>query len=179
MATPREPDLQRVIDGDSDAFAALYACYRTPAIRFCTSLLKDADEAENIVHEVFLKIWTRREQINPVFPFSSYLFTSLRNQVFDYLRRLKKDEALREQYLERVDSYRDDEPDPMELRLERLQRAIERLPERRRQILTLTLEQGKSYREIADLMRISTNTVKNQLVKAKQFLRDKTDLATV
>jgi RNA polymerase sigma-70 factor (ECF subfamily) len=60
-----------------------------------------------------------------------------------------------------------------------LRTAIDSLPKNRKIILMLKVEEGKSYEEIAELMRISKNTVKNQLVKAKQFLREKVDLSVL
>lgn len=59
----------------------------------------------------------------------------------------------------------------------RLSRAVERLSEKRKMIIRLTIEEGKSYQEIADIMQISKNTVKNQLIKAKQHLRNTVDFS--
>ncbi|WP_266365830.1 RNA polymerase sigma factor [Tellurirhabdus rosea] len=179
MAFLLEQTLQGVIHGDQVAFAELYNHYRTPALRFCTSILKDEEEAENILHEVFIKIWERRAQINPELNFNSYLFTCLRNLAFDYLRKMEKSEWLKQQYLERMEATREEDYDVAEARLEHLQAAIGSLSEKRRQILRLTVEKEMSYQEISDLLRISKNTVKNQLVKARQFLREKMEVATL
>lgn len=171
--------LQQIVLGDQAAFAELYMTYRSSAIRFCISLLKDEEEAENMVHEVFLKIWDRRQQINPELNFHSYLFTCLRNATFDYLKKVEKDQLLRERYWQRMQSFREDEGEEEERRMVLLEEAVNSLSAKRKQVLKLNVEQGKSYQEIAELLCISKNTVKNQLVKARQYLREKVDLATL
>ncbi|WP_345249336.1 RNA polymerase sigma-70 factor [Nibrella saemangeumensis] len=171
--------LTRVVQGDQAAFADLYITYRTPALRFCISLLKDEEEAENMVHEVFLKIWDRRHQINPELNFHSYLFTCLRNMVFDHLKKMEKDQLLRERYWQRMQNIREEEGEEEERRMELLEDAVNSLSTKRKLVLKLNVEQGKSYQEIAELLRISKNTVKNQLVKARQLLREKLDFAAL
>jgi len=177
MACLNDQTLRLVIQGDSAAFAKLYNHYRTPALKFCISLLKDEEEAENVVQEVFIKIWDRREQINPELNFNSYLFTCLRNMAFDQLKKLEKNHLMKQHYLERMEAMQLENREDEEKKLQLLQTAIGLLSEKRRQILALTVEEGKSYQEIAEMMHISKNTVKNQLVKAKQFLRDKVEWA--
>ncbi len=171
--------LSNVIQGDQAAFGTLYRHYRTPALKFCISLLKDPEEAENLVHDVFIKIWEKRALINPELNFSSYLFTCLRNMAFDYLKQVEKSQLLRQRYMERMGSVQSEEAEDQEIRFSRLQTAINSLSEKRKLILLLNVEGGKSYQEIAELLRISKNTVKNQLVKAKQLLREKIDVALV
>jgi RNA polymerase sigma-70 factor (ECF subfamily) len=177
MACINEYILRKVIQGDQVAFAELYNHYKTPAIKFCVSLVKDEEEAENMVHDVFIKIWEKRNQINPDLNFNSYLFTCLRNLAFDYFKKAEKSQWIKQQYMERMEDMHDNEAEEAKITL--LRAGIDALSEKRKQILKLNVEEGKSYQEIAELMRISKNTVKNQLVKAKQFLRERVDLAAV
>jgi RNA polymerase sigma-70 factor (ECF subfamily) len=145
-------------------------------MKFCVSLLKDKEEAENVVHEVFLKIWDKRQSINPELNFTSYLFTSLKNRIFDHFKEIKRSEVLRKQYFDRVESYRDEHLEEKEIKTRRIQKAIENLSQRRKRILKLNIEEGLSYSEIATKLDISPNTVKNSLVKAKQMIRRQLDL---
>ena len=177
MACLNDHTLRQVVQGDPAAFAKLYNHYRNPAVKFCISLLKDEEEAENVVQEVFIKIWDRREQINPELNFNSYLFTCLRNMAFDQLKKMEKSYLMKQQYLERMETMYLESCEEEEKKYQLLQTAIGLLSEKRKQILALTIEDGKSYQEIAELMSISKNTVKNQLVKAKQFLREKVEWA--
>lgn len=178
MACPDEITLRKVTLGDENAFAQLYNHYRNPALRFATSLLKDEEEAENMIQDLFLKIWIRREQIKPDQNFSSYLFTCLRNMAFDHFKKMDKNEVMRANYMDQMMKLSgEEEKEEKERRLVLVQKAVESLSIKRKQILRLNIEDGKSYQEIAELLRISKNTVKNQLVKAKQLLRDKVDFA--
>ncbi len=169
--------LSKVVLGDQAAFAKLYKHYRTPSLRFCLSILKDQEEAENMVHDVFIKIWERRSTINPSLNFNSYLFTCLRNQAFDYLKQVEKAQCLKQRYLERMQETHEDSPENQEAQFNLVQSAVGALSEKRKLILRMNVEDGKSYQEIAELLNISKNTVKNQLVKAKQLLREKIDFA--
>lgn len=177
MACINEYVLRKVIQGDEIAFTQLYNHYKAPATKFCVSLIKEEEEAENMVHDVFIKIWEKRGQINPDLNFNSYLFTCLRNLAFDYFKKVEKNHALKQEYFDRMGEAYHGETDTEEAKIILLRAGIEALSEKRKQILKLNVEEGKSYQEIAELMRISKNTVKNQLVKAKQFLRERVDLA--
>lgn len=173
MNQPNELLLRSVVDGNREAFAELYSYYRTPALKFCTALLKDQEEAENALHEVFIKIWEKRAHIRPDLNFNSYLFTCLRNFIFDHFKRMEKDQRLRELYMSRMESCTGfDEAAQYDERDQFVQNVVARLSEKRKQIILLNIYEGKSYQEIAELMKISKNTVKNQLVKAKQILRE-------
>ncbi len=172
MNQPDRHILQNVSKGDQKAFADLYSYYRTPALRFCVNMLKDQEEAENVLHEVFIRIWDRRAHINPELNFNSYLFTCLRNFTFDYFKRMEKNNLLREVYYERMYTTDHQEIEDTEDRIQFVSKVVNGLSEKRKKILILNVYEGKSYEEIANLMKISKNTVKNQLVKAKQILRE-------
>ncbi len=171
--------LQRVIQGDKAAFTVLYDHYKKPGVRFCYSLVKDEDEAENMLQEVFIKIWERREQINPELNFTSYLFTCLRNVSFDFLKKLEREQVLRQRYFEKMEEIGNEESWEYELRMVQLETAINALSTKRKQILKMSLEESKSYQEIASTLKISKNTVKNQLVKARQFLKNRLEAVYV
>lgn len=177
MVYPDPNTLRKVTQGDEQAFAILYNYYKRPAMRFTTSLLKDQEEAENMVQDVFIKIWVKREHIKPDYNFNSYLFTCLKNMAFDYFKKMEKSEQLRKNYMEAMKIAEEDEREENERRINLVIAAVDSLSVKRRQILKLNVEEGKSYQEIAEFLRISKNTVKNQLVKAKQILREKVDFA--
>jgi RNA polymerase sigma-70 factor (family 1) len=179
MNFPNEEILYRVKEGDAEAFSKLYTHFRSPALKFCATLLKDEEEAENIIQEVFARIWDRRLQIKPEQSFQAYLFVSLRNQIFDEFRKIEKDGQLRKQYADRIAVINEEEGNDKEVKIKFILGALESLPERRKQILKLNIQEGKSYKEIAGFMNISTNTVKNQLIKAKEVLRRQFDTAAL
>lgn len=171
--------LESLKRGDNNAFEELYHFYKEPALRFCNSILKDTEESENIIQEVFIKIWNRRSTINPELNFTSYLFTIIKNRVFDYLKEVKKNEFLKEKFWEQVLEYKAIDNEVKEERFAKVKEAVENLSEKRKIIIKLNYEEGKSYEEIANQLNISKNTVKNQLVKAKQVIRKQLEIAAM
>lgn len=171
--------IQKVAEGDSKSFTQLYDYYKEPGLRFINSIVKDKEESENMLQDVFIKIWHRRDQINPELNFNAYLFTCLKNMAFDHLKKIDKNQQMLDQYLIKIKDNHDTGIDVEEVKINRLLSAMSTLPKKRKMILQLIVEEGKSYQEIAEIMRISKNTVKNQLVKAKQYLRVSVDIATV
>jgi RNA polymerase sigma-70 factor (family 1) len=165
----------KLIDGNFDAFKELYNLYYRQGLLFLTSIIKDKEEAENMVQDVFIKIWLRREQINPELNFNSYLFTCLRNMAFDHLKKVEKSHQMKQQFMQMMEDNNNADSEAEDTRITLLKTAMDHLPEKRKMIVKLNIEEGKSYQEIAEIMRISKNTVKNQLVKAKQFLRRRAD----
>ncbi len=171
MEQPDKKLLDGFRSGDRKAFEKIYQYYRIPVIRFSVSIIKDEQEAENIYHEVFMKILKRRTKIRPELNFNSYVFTSVKNEIFDYLKALNKNNNLKERFWERIQQEEDDCEQVKEAQLTKMERIIEGLSPKRRKILEMNYFEKKSYNEIADILMISKNTVKNQLVKAKFILR--------
>jgi RNA polymerase sigma-70 factor (family 1) len=179
MQKIRKVLLENLKVGDRHAFEELYNSYKEPALRFCNSILKDIEESENIIQEVFIKIWNRRNTINPELNFTSYLFTIIKNRVFDHLKEVKKNEFLKEKFWEKALEYKAIDNEIKEERFAMVNEAVEGLSEKRKEIIKLNYEEGRSYEEIATQLKISKNTVKNQLVKAKQVIRKQLKIASV
>lgn len=171
MEQPDKKLLDGFRNGDRKAFEKIYQYYRVPVIRFSVSIIKDEQEAENIYHEVFMKILKRRTKIRPELNFNSYVFTSVKNEIFDYLKALNKNNSLKEKFWEQIHQEEDDCSQVKEEQLTKMERIIGSLSPKRRKILEMNYFEKKSYNEIADILMISKNTVKNQLVKAKFILR--------
>ena len=171
--------LDRVRSGDECAFEELYKMYKDPATRFCNSIIKDLEESENLIQEVFIKVWDKKEKINPELNFNSYLFTIIRNRVYDYFKEVKKNDFVKERYWQNIVEVQKEESELKEARILQVGEAIKGLTQKRRAIIKLNYEEGKSYEEIASIMNISKNTVKNQLVKAKQIIRAQVNMASL
>lgn len=171
MEQPDRTLLEDFRMGDNKAFERIYQYYRIPVIRFSVSIIKDEQEAENIYHEVFMKILKKRKNIRPELNFNSYVFTAVKNEVFDYLKALNRNNSLKERFWERLQQRYDESDQVKEDNLNKLESVIRSLSPKRRQILEMNYFEKKSYNEIADILMISKNTVKNQLVKAKYIIR--------
>lgn len=155
-----------------DGFEKLYNLYYKPGIAFLVSIIKDKEEAENMLQDVFLKIWLRREKLELDINLQPYIFTSLRNIAFDYFKKMEKSNQMKLDFLERMKEPQDVNEESDDIVKTQVNKAIDKLSEKRKMIIKLNIEEGKSYHEIAEMLRISKNTVKNQLIKAKQHLRN-------
>ncbi len=169
----------RFRNGEYDAYEELYRKFRKPALHFCVSILKDIDESENIVQDVFLKIWYKRSLLNPDLNFIPYLFTIIKNQVYDYRKVAIKNEAINERFREMILDAQCADKEIKEARLVKIKEAVENLSARKKEIIKLNYERGLSYKEIAKELDIKLNTVKNQLVIAKKSIRKKLEQSSL
>lgn len=154
-----------------DAFDEVYNMFYMPGVMFLTHLIKNKEEAENLVQDVFLKLWLRRDKIIFNSDLKPYFFRSLRNIAFDHFKKLEKDQDLRDDYLKAMANFEVDEDLEVSNIHEIVNKAIGQLSEKRMQIVQMSYLDGKSYQEIAKNLKISKNTVKNQLVSARKILR--------
>jgi RNA polymerase sigma-70 factor (ECF subfamily) len=105
MTFPNQQILFQVTQGDEAAFTQLRSYFHVPAFKFCSVLLKDEKEAETVIEDVFSKIWDERLALCADDNFQSYLFTSLKNQIFGQMKKYS-DPVARKQYLDRMQSFR-------------------------------------------------------------------------
>lgn len=165
----------RFRNGEYQAYEELYKKFRKPALNFCVSILKDIDESENIVQDVFIKIWYKRSLLNPNLNFISYLFTIIKNQAYDHRKVAIKNESINESFMEMILDAQHVDKEIKEERLVKINEAVENLSARKKEIIKLNYERGLSYKEIAKELDIKLNTVKNQLVIAKKSIRREID----
>ena len=150
-------------------FEKLYKLYYPKMFAFAKNYVPANEDAENIVHDVFLTLWERKEEIEISFTLTTYLFTLVKNRCLNFLRHKLIEEELgfKLYALEAFDySYQSEE----ELQ-EIIRRALDTLPERCREIFIKSRIEGLKYKEISDELGISVNTVENQMVTALKKLR--------
>lgn len=158
---------------DHYAFDKIFHKYGSSLFSFVVSVLKDESEAEEVVQDVFLKIWEKRGELNPSLSFKSYLFTIALNTTKNiYRQKLQRDRYKQDVALE-LNICQTSDVDGIEYRnlLDYIDKIIEKLPPSRREIFILSKKDGMKNPEIAKLLNISEQTVKNQLVSAMKFLR--------
>jgi RNA polymerase sigma-70 factor (family 1) len=165
--------LGRVAEGDEKAFGVIFHHYRPRIYSYAFHLSGSSGQADELVQEVFLKIWLNRDKIPHVLRFDNWLFTIARNQVFDMLKGMAKEASARRQMAELQEPEGGSVEDSLlskenELRL---QQALERLSPRQKLIFTLSRHQGMKHEEIASRLHISRHTVKTHLVQALKTLR--------
>lgn len=171
------PWVARLRAGETAAFDFLFRKYSSKLYYFVLRYLRQADDAESMVQDVFLRIWQGREALAPEQSFNSYLFAAAKNAVFN-LHRKKLNEQAYTDYLLHFLNERDDSTEhQLQVReLESLlQQAIDELPPRRREIFVLSRQQHLSNAEIANMLHLSVKTVENQMTAALHELRQKVD----
>ncbi len=165
--------VKKLKEGDSFAFEVLFYKYRNKIKGFAVRLVPAQVDPEEIVQEVFVKLWLKKESVDPEKDFQSYLFSIAKNLVLDHLksavnRRLYFVGEHFQQDLMTDDDTENSLPEDAE---EKLQKLIDEIPERRREIFCLSRFEGLSYKQIAEKLGISENTVDSQIRNALTFLR--------
>lgn len=162
---------EKIKNGDEKAFGHIFDTYYAGLCVFANKYIGDIDAAEDIVQELFIKIWRKREQLNINVSLESYLFQSVNNSCLNQLKHLK----IRDNYKKHISYYETDElhHDTLveeELNL-RIYNSIESLPKKCKIIFKLSRFEGLKHKEIAEKRKISIKTVKVQIGKALKVLR--------
>lgn len=159
--------------GNYAAFDALYTEYSPRILGRLIRLLGQEDTAEELLQDLFFRVWDKRTQIDADQSFRGYLFKIAQNLVYDYFRKQSLDERYREEFLRNYSElYGHIEEDMIFKQTEeRLMHSIDNLPPQCRQVYILFKLEGKSYAEISDLLGISKSTINNHLTKANAILK--------
>lgn len=156
-----------------DNFDRIYVTYYSRMLRFAMEYVLFEEDAENIVQDVFLLLWEKRDVLDIRVSLASYLFSLVKKRSLDYLRHkvvaeeYKQELTLKLLALEQLDYTFTSEEDVEKV----VVNAIAKLPERCREIFLKSRIKGMKYREIADELAISVNTVENQMSIALKKLR--------
>lgn len=175
--------IKKVSEGNHLAFRQIFDQYRDRLFGYSYRFTKSQMLAEEVVQEVFLKLWQNRETLDAQLPIKPYLYKITQNLVYNTLRKAAYDNQLKEQVFYRYhNTYYSTEDQVIYRDLETFKdRAIERLPAKRQRIFRMSRTQGLSHKEIAEQLGISQHTVKDQIVKAlksiKKQLQIHTDIA--
>ncbi|MHA4806739.1 RNA polymerase sigma factor [Flavitalea flava] len=165
--------LLQVADSDEKAFGTLFHHYRNKIYSYAFHLLESSDMADELVQDVFLKVWMNRDRLQKIDKFDSWLFIIARNMVFDALKLLSKDLAAKKQWAAipaaEANSVHNQLINKENEQL--LQDALDRLSPQQKKIFLLSRNQGMNHEEIAIRLQISRNTVKTHLVHALKTLR--------
>ncbi|GAB2816406.1 RNA polymerase sigma factor [Ferruginibacter profundus] len=166
--------LKRLKEGDTTAFIQLYDHYHHPLYIFILRFVKVPEYAEDVLQDVFLKIWEIRERINPDLSFNAYLYKICRNKVFKLLKKIVTDNAMQTQLMNQLETAT--EAPHLKLQWKQyndlLHKAVNQLPPQRQKVFKLCREQGKSYDEVAEELGISRNTIKEHMVAAMKSIKE-------
>ena len=165
--------VQLLQKGNVAAFDSLFEIYSPKLFGFALKYFRNETDAEELVQEVFVKVWENRQTLKSELSFKSYLFTIALNQIrkhfnkkatsLRYLESLQHDPELSENQAVQNDDY--------EFALHQIYLIVEKMPPRRREIFMKSKLEGKSSKEIAAELNISAGTVDNQVSEALRFIR--------
>lgn len=171
MAATTAVDFQRIASGDRAAFEEAFRTHYRPLCAFAGTYLKDRDRSEDLVQELFVKLWNERERLNVTGSLKAYLFSAVRNRSLNELEKVVRMKPLNENLHDTPQIEALAEEDHA-WRSARVLAAIEALPEERRKVFKLSRNEGLKYQEIAERLGISVKTVENQMGKALKTLRE-------
>lgn len=177
MHAPQEHEqllLQQMQGGSERAYAELYRRYASELYWKLRQMVRGAEEADELLQDLFVKVWERRDQVDLDQSFGAFLYRIAKNMAVDHFRKLAREAKLYEGFRTsstELDSTTEDTVIANETnRL--LQKAIDQLPPQRRQAFVLCKIDGKTHQQAAELMGISHNTVHNHLVKATSTIKE-------
>lgn len=163
--------------GDVDAFEKVFFSFADRLYYFALRYLRNQHDAEEIVQEVFVKLWENRENLNQDLSFSGYLFTIARNTIFNQNRKKVNEQAYHEyvrNYLENSSTKTEDDLIYSDIK-SLIDKVVEELPPQRKLIYKLSRESGLSYREIAQQLNLSERTVEAHIRLALKTLTEVID----
>lgn len=167
--------LRELINGNEQAMKQLFHIYHGWLFYYISHFIKSERVAEELVMDVFMKIWTCRSTLAEIDHFDSFLFTIARNKSIDFLRSAAADRKLRALLWDEIQLASSEQADsPLLLKEyeEKVREAILQLPPQCKKAYSLSRERDLSHGEIAQELNISSATVNNHIVKAQRFVRD-------
>lgn len=161
-----------LIGDNKKSFDDLYFYYYPKLYAFSKTFLKVEDDINDILQEVFIKIWDNRKKIKDVETFNAWIFTITKNSIFTYFRKKIRQEDFenRVRKMSTGELIFNDNLEYKDLKV-KLDQIVEQLPEKRRIIFKLSREEGLSNRDIAKKLEISVKTVEDHMLYSLRFLR--------
>jgi len=173
--------LLEVARGDTLAFKLLYEFYKNKLYGFSYRLTKSHVQSEDILQEVFLKIWLNREELVKIESFNSYLFSMIKYRIFNILKQSYHHNVISQELATELlleDNSTEKYIEYSQL-LTEVHTIIEKLPPQQKNVYLLSRDAGMKQKEIAELMGITVSTVKKHLTLALQFIRRNLDITIV
>lgn len=165
--------LMQLREGNAQALDYFYHQYSLRIYRKLLKMVRVETIAEELVQDVFVRIWDKRHQIDPDRSFRSYLFTIAQNLVYDLYRKVAREERLQEVIKDASSEIYMHVEEGVFLKetSEILNKAINNLPSQQKLVFTLCKLEGKSYEDASATLGISTSTINNHIVKATKSIK--------
>ena len=160
--------------GDENAYAYLVEHYNHRLCVYANSLINDRVIAQDIVQNVFLKTWEKRDRLQQGLSIKSYLYKSVYNEFVDQYRKNQSVTALERKYIQGLEAVVEDkDEEALEHLIVLVKKSIQELPPRCKEIFILSKKEGLSNFEIAEHLDLSKKTIEHQITKAFKILRER------
>ncbi|TRW21944.1 sigma-70 family RNA polymerase sigma factor [Flavobacterium zepuense] len=166
--------LERLKEGDHAAFEQIYHLYKSRMIANALRLLKSRELAEELLQNLFLKVWEQRGRIDTTQPLNAFLYKIAQNMSYDFFRKISRDKKLHEHLIAAtVSSYEHIEKQIFSKENQAaLNKAISLLSPQQQKVFTLCKLEEKSYEEAGRILNITPGTINNHMHRANLFLKE-------
>lgn len=163
----------KISKGDKRAFAVLFDGYYKTLAAYILKLTESIEITEEIVQDIFIKIWINRENLENINNFSNYIFILSKNQTLNYLRKKANDQIKLKAWERELEGevLAKDDHDAIELFRLLIDQAIDKLPAQQKKIYQLSRQERLKYDEIAKKLKISFETVKKHIYLATKAIK--------
>lgn len=165
--------IEKLKKGDYDAYTLLMNDYYNNLCGYANLFTKDPSKSEDIVQNVFVKLWVYRKKIDSNIPIKRYLHKSVYNEFIDQYRKNKSVISLEEKHLKAINTVIDNNSFDIEKLMTRVNDEIEKLPEKCKRVFILNKKEGLTHDEIAEYLQISIKTVEGHITRAFKILNQK------
>ena len=165
-----------LLDFDHIAFESTFKKFYVPLCEFCYGIIGEKNISEDVVQDTFLYFWKNRDSIKINTSLKSYLYSSVRNGALNYIKKQaleRKHNPLIIEFIEELQNF--NHYDEELKSIQKIKEVIEALPEQCRKIFLMSCIDGLKYKEIAEDLDISVNTVKTHISKAYRLIREKVE----
>lgn len=160
--------------GDALAYSFLMDAFHQKLCVYAYGLTNDFDQAEDVVQNVFVRIWRKRDQLKTSYSLKSFLYKSVYNEFIDQYRKQKKVFALEKKHIDALTDVVEHTNDEDMMRLIAIvKNEIQNLPPKCRETFLMSKEEGLSNQEIAEYLDVSIKSVEAHMTKAFSILRSK------
>ena len=167
---------KRIAESDQQAFRVLFDSYSSKLTEFAFSMVKLRDAATEIVDEVFVRIWQQKQRIASIQNLKVYLYTATKNTALNYISRKAKEQVTEPFDFINIQLRDNESPEQLMITSEifkKIKIAVNDLPPRCKMIFKLVREDGLKYKEVAEILNISINTVDAQMAIAVKRISEK------
>lgn len=166
--------LQKVANDDEAAFAEMYEAYRHYLFLFVLKYVKSGELANDLMQEVFIRIWEHRKEIAALDSFQAYILTAARNHTLNFLKRASRETAAKAEIIRNYKPLQCNADDQLLSNQYRkfIEEVLQLLPPQTRTVFQLCREEEKSYDEVAACLGISRNAVKKHIVRSHKFFKE-------